>query len=186
MGDIYSFIHKSTSYQCFCMTDQACPTLYFVAQYVGARTILKLSIHSIHSLTWSLLYRETYDLGWYLSRLCIILSASLSTLFLLFSCLSASWTLVNLPAALPISMTWSPSSCCHSCLWSFWNDDETAADDSLWRVWVELLRQTQINPGEVWGSINCPWELHLTCPRNLWHPGDIHCMRENNSKQFKW
>ena len=38
----------------------------------------------------------------------------------------------------------------------------------------------------VWGSINCPWELHLTCPRNLWHPGDIHCMRENNSKQFKW
>ena len=56
-------MHKSTSYHCFCMTDQACPTLYFVAQYVGARTILKLSIHSIHSLTWSLLYRETYDLG---------------------------------------------------------------------------------------------------------------------------
>ena len=32
--------------------------------------------------------------------------------------------------------------------------------------------------GRVWGSINCPWELHLTCPQNLWHPDDIHCMRE--------
>ena len=92
MGDIYSFMHKSTSYQCFCMTDQAWPPLYFVTQYVGVRTILKLCIHS--SSWHGLCSREMYDLGSYLSRPCIILSASLSTLFLLFFFQSTSWILI--------------------------------------------------------------------------------------------
>ena len=87
MGDIYSFMHKSTSYQCFCMTDQTCPPLYFVTQYVGARTIHKLSPDIVFAL-------QTYDLGSYLSRPCIILSASLSTLFLLFFFQSTSWILI--------------------------------------------------------------------------------------------
>ena len=38
MGDIYSFMHKSTSYQSFCMTDQAAPPqLYFCAQYLAGQ-----------------------------------------------------------------------------------------------------------------------------------------------------
>ena len=31
MGDIYSFMHKSTSYQCFCMTDRSLPPLLWLS-----------------------------------------------------------------------------------------------------------------------------------------------------------
>ena len=97
MGDIYSFMHKSTSYQCFCMTDQALPPRTLSHNtLVPCPTIHKLSIHYNHNMGFAL---ETYWPGdhMYLSRLCLILSTSL-LFFLLFTLLwlSSGWMPLNL------------------------------------------------------------------------------------------
>ena len=83
MGDIYSFMHKSTSYQSFCMTDQAAPPqLYFCAQYLAGQYLSQNTLASaMNKLSRSLanitaMVSPLQDaLTWesYLSRLCIIL-----------------------------------------------------------------------------------------------------------------
>ena len=124
--------------------------LYFITQYVGVRTI-----HT-RSAPVTVFALQTYDLGSYLSRLCIILSASLSRLFLLFFWLSTSWTPCksssNRLTHRYNRLALSSSSFCHSCLWNFLSQLCVIILEQWWKcwrwqcmVWVELLRQTQIN-----------------------------------------
>ena len=153
MGDIYSFMHKSTSYQCFCMTDQTCPPLYFVTQYVAvwAYNTHKLSpSHGLYSTdVWPGIISLT-PLHHIVSFSFKIISSFLLTVYQLKPCKSTSNSLTHQYNRLALSSSFY----CHSCLWKFLSQLSVVILKQWWKcarwqcmvlVWVELLRQTQIN-----------------------------------------
>ena len=62
MGDIYSFMHKSTSYQCFCMTDRALPPLLWLStiRWCCCTTqFLEILFEPFETIFWSMFAHDS-------------------------------------------------------------------------------------------------------------------------------